>query len=340
MPPFEHDDLTVSTSTLATLSIVFGILGFCLPLIGGFVAIICGLLALREIGQSEGQTSGRGKAIIGLALGCAGVLFGLIVGLTFVIPTVQAAREAAQRQVTANNLKQIGTALHNYHDNYKSFPSRGVIYPPERSPQDVAPQKEPVLGLSWRVRILPYIEQQPLYEQFDFNQPWDHPTNLALVDKMPNIYMSSNRQSNDGKTVYLGVTYPIDFDSKGVTDKNLLRFQDGTFFDRNPRSSPRIGLNAIRLADILDGTANTVAVVEADADQAVVWIKPDDWELDVMNPRRGLGSLRPGGFMTLFASGDIHFIPTTVDDRNLLRLFCRVDGEAIQFRDWNFQKPR
>ena len=119
-----------------------------------------------EPGGAPANRSGGGATIVvvlavalGVVLVCGGVLVALL------LPAVQAAREAARRSQCTNNLKQIVLALHNYHDVYKCFPSAVLT---DESGRPIR---------SWRVAILPFMEQQALYKQYDFNQPWDSPRN-------------------------------------------------------------------------------------------------------------------------------------------------------------------
>ena len=91
------------------------------------------------------------------------------VAVALLLPAVQAAREAARRAQCVNNLKQIGLALHNYHAANDDFPGRPIT------------DKDGKPLLSWRVAILPYIEQEALYNQFKLDEPWDSPHNKALI---------------------------------------------------------------------------------------------------------------------------------------------------------------
>ncbi|MBI2477587.1 MAG: DUF1559 domain-containing protein [Planctomycetia bacterium] len=83
-------------------------------------------------------------------------IIGILVAL--LLPAVQAAREAARRMQCSNNMKQIGLALHNYHDTYKSFPARGV-FGGQSATNPWSPYHH-----TWMTAILPFIEQQPLYD--------------------------------------------------------------------------------------------------------------------------------------------------------------------------------
>ena len=119
----------------------------------------------RSVANRSRSSSGRrrrGFTLVELLVVIA--IIGILIAL--LLPAVQAAREAARRMQCSNNLKQIGLALHNYHTTNKAFPPGAFWVCPE--------------GELWRgsilIRLLPYIEQQPLYDQFDFTVPTDGQT--------------------------------------------------------------------------------------------------------------------------------------------------------------------
>jgi type II secretory pathway pseudopilin PulG len=215
-------------------------------------------------------------------------VIGILVAL--LLPAVQAAREAARRSQSTNNLKQMMLALMNYHDVKGAFPAH-ASYSDDGKPL-----------LSWRVHILPYIEEGALYEQFKLDEPWDSEHNRALVAQMPAAYQNPNVVTEPGKTNYLAVV------------GNECAF-NGT-------------KDGMKLQDITDGTSKTIAIVEADADQAVEWTKPDDWEYAAENPKAGLGKLRPGGWNAALCDGSVHFISENIDPEMLKALFTRAGGEA------------
>lgn len=206
------------------------------------------------------------------------------------LPAVQAAREAARRAQSSNNLKQIGLAMHNFHDARRRLPPR-AIYDKEGKPL-----------LSWRVGLLPYLEENELYKQFHLDEPWDSEHNRQLIARMPAVYRSPNQTAENGKTVYLAPD------------------GEGTVFG---------GKDAMRLAQITDGTSNTIMALEADDDQAVIWTKPDDLKYDPKDPMNGLGHLRPGIFQALFCDGHVQIIANTVDPNALRALFTMHGGEPV-----------
>ena len=116
---------------------------------------------------------------------------GVSVATALLLPAVQAGREAARRAQCTNNLKLMGLALHNYHDVNNAFPAASI------TGKDGKPL------LSWRVAILPFIEQQELYNEFHLNEPWDSPHNKPLIAKMPKVYACPSRSRVEpGTTTY------------------------------------------------------------------------------------------------------------------------------------------
>ena len=216
------------------------------------------------------------------SLGGVATLVGLL------LPAVQQAREAARRAQSKNNMKQMMLAFHNYHDMYGHFPAR-ANYDNNGKPL-----------LSWRVHILPFIDQQALYSRFKLNEPWDSPHNRKLIRLMPGTYANPNLPAGS-VTNYLAV---IGHDS--VFSKT-----------------------GIRIQRIADGTSNTAMMVEVNADRAVPWTKPVDHEFNEKAPKAGLGTLRPGVFLTAFADGSVRGIRITVDPKILRALVTKSGQEVI-----------
>ena len=102
--------------------------------------------------------------------------------IALLLPAVQQAREAARRASCKNNLKQIGLALHNYHDVHSAFPSGWI---------GVTNEQPSVLGASgfaWGTMVLPYLDQGPLYGKFNLSNPLDASPNRALITQHLTVY--------------------------------------------------------------------------------------------------------------------------------------------------------
>lgn len=277
------------TSGMAITSLVLGIGSFMCWIFTGLPAVILGAIALRNIYRSNGQLKGEGLAIGGIVTGGITTFLILPVMVALLLPAVQAAREAARRNMSMNNMKQIMLAMHNYADQNDTFPPTGGGAGSQ---------------LSWRVHLLPYLEQQALYEQFHLDEPWDSDHNRTLLGKMPDIYQDPNLRLPPGMTLYLAVTGP------------------GTAFE-DPAVGPR-------LREFLDGTSNTIVIVEPDADQAVEWTKPEDWEFDPSAPTRGLGNSRIGVFLAGMADGSVRGIYRETPPDAVGAMMTRAGREPVE----------
>ncbi len=182
--------------------------------------------------------------------------------IALLLPAVQQAREAARRTQCRNNLKQIGLAIHNYIDTFRTFPPGQQYVGPSGS--TASGQRAP--GWSWTASILPYMDQAPLYEKIDFNLPLNDPHNIEVVRTAldsflcPSDTCPRNRNTkwikNPGQAwcSYVGNagSYKWGFQSGNVDRAN------GIFHRLNGKktATPR------RIRDITDGTSNTILVGE------------------------------------------------------------------------------
>ncbi len=210
--------------------------------------------------------------------------------IALLLPAMQAARSAANRNTTMNKMRQIGLAMMNFESQNRHLPARAIF------------SKDGKPLLSWRVAILPFIEEKALFDQFHLDEPWDSEHNKALIAQMPETYNKSGRP-NDGTTVFL---VPV---GKG------LAFE---------------GDKGLRMPDFTDGTSKTILAVEVNDDRAVPWTKPDDLEVDLSKPFDGLGEGEAGGLsILLFADGHTIGITRQADEATLKALFTRNGGEPI-----------
>ncbi len=211
----------------------------------------------------------RGFTLVELLVVIA--IIGILIAL--LLPAVQAAREAARRSQCVNNLKQLGLALHNYHDVNKAFPPSGILagdlrIPPYPSTPSAVPYHH-----TWLVMTLPYIEQGPLYERIDkrnriYNTPLVGSTELAMSQQVNVLLCPSNPRLDLGKTRNMAYTnyaasegyhwWPTAVIAPGQFPEVHLNFAtdfSGIFTILQTRT----------VADILDGTSNTVALAEVNS---------------------------------------------------------------------------
>jgi prepilin-type N-terminal cleavage/methylation domain-containing protein len=200
-------------------------------------------------------------------------IIGILVGL--LLPAVQKVREAANRVSCQNNLKQIGLALHNYHDTLRSFPA-GYIYalPSSKNADRILHRPPPgaftepnAPGWGWAALLLPFVEQDPLAKQIDYTLPVESSTNLTARMTLLKVYTCPSDRSTGVFTVLTRVNLPL---ADAATNSYAACFGaqnapggpqpdhytgDGVFY-RN---------SAVRIADILDGTSYTLAIGERGA---------------------------------------------------------------------------
>jgi hypothetical protein len=279
----------------AVAALVLGIAALFFALFAAIPAVILAILAQRDVHEGRGRVGGGGMATTGLVLG---LVFGILSTLGWgsyllLFSAFGKVREAASRTQSANNLKQIALALHNYHDTYGRFPP-AAIYSRTGKPL-----------LSWRVTILPYIEQDNLYRQFKLDEPWDSPRNKPLADLVVKTYQ-----------------FPKDI---GLPPNHTLyRVFDG------PRAAFE-GRQGQRVADFPDGRSNTLLVVEAD--QGVPWAKPDELPFDPNRPVAPFQGHWSGGFQAALADGSVRLIDRKTSEQTLRAAITRNGGEVLG-SDW------
>jgi len=130
-------------------------------------------------------------------------LIGILIAL--LLPAVQAAREAARRMQCANNVKQIGVAMHNYHDAHRCFPPGNVV---TGMPVVMSGWSVPA-RTNWAISLLPYLEYENLYDQYDHNVPNRHPANKSVRETQVPVYSCpSDIRATDIETPQYGLSGP------------------------------------------------------------------------------------------------------------------------------------
>ncbi len=199
-------------------------------------------------------------------------------------------RDNSPRAHSTNLMKQIALGMHVFHDTRRRFPARAVF------------DKDGKPLLSWRVLLLPYLQEGNLYKQFHLDEPWDSPHNKKLIERMPAAFRSPASKAPANTTTYLVPVGP------------------GSLFEGN---------KGVPIREIRDGTSNTLMLVEANDDQAVIWTKPDDFEYDQQDPMCGLIGSYPDGFLAGLADGSVRFVRSSVDPTVLKAFFTHNGGEKV-----------
>lgn len=270
-------------------------------------------------------------------------IIGILIAL--LLPAVQAAREAARRVNCTNNLKQIGIALHNYHDTMGQFPS-GIV---GNSP----PSRPNMPKWGWAALILPYVEQGPLSDTINVKGVELDPQILAakagntVLDAALRTKISGYRCPSDTAKDYFTTGTPAATE-RYLNDSTGNRYAapvvnyvgvTGLYDVAKPNNGVLYLDSKTSFRDILDGTSNVIAVGERHND---CWMGPATWlgagdltmtpsgvyttlgnvrwpinELLKANPndtrcKDGFGSFHPGGAMFVFCDGSVHFLAETI----------------------------
>lgn len=239
----------------------------------------------------------------GLPEGLA-TIFVIVVLVALLLPAVSTPRGVGRRMSCKNKMKQLGLALHNYHDVYGSFPPAAVH------------NTDGVAIHSWRVLLLPFLEQQKLYDQYDFDEPWNGPHNITLQDSMPDAFRCPES---------------VDFAEMGtllrkqlnrMTSYVLVISPDGLFYDNR----------APTLHEVSDGTFQTMMTAEA-RQHSVHWMAPDD-----ITPTELLSDLRwradssekyHKGLHIGMVDGSVRWLPSDVSETTLTALVSANGGDEL-----------
>jgi hypothetical protein len=203
--------------------------------------------------------------IVGL-LGCCGVV-AVMIGL--MVPAVQKVRDAAGRVQSQNNLRQMALACQNYHDMHGMFPTPKAL----KNPNDTKATE-----LSWRVTILPLMEQQALFNRFDMGAAWNSPQNQPLINTMPMPYHDVTHDVKGGAPT----TTPYQY----FTGPNTLWPDNGKH----------------TIMEITAGTSNTFLCGESGT--PVPWTRPQDMVIQAGQPL----PLPQGRFQVAMCDGSVKMI--------------------------------
>lgn len=244
-----------------------------------------------------------------LVVAVAGILSALL------FPAVSSSRESARLTSCNNNLHQIGLALTQFHNQHREFPIGCVEWRP--------PANTTRRQLAWSAFLLPFLGEQKLHNQLNFNTPFDSPENALAASTILPVYIcpTSNRRTHEVQ-------------GRGPCDYG------GIYGERINGASPKPqGMmlldRAVRAADVRDGLSNTLIVGEDTMwpdgqwingrnifDQAYAINTAPSWEND-------LRSLHPGGANAVLANAAVRWLSNSTDLNILAALCTRAGGEII-----------
>ncbi len=244
--------------------------------------------------------------------------------VAILLPAVQAAREAARRAECQNHLRQIGVALHTYHDAHGQLPIGCVD---KRVPRTNPNGRQ----LAWSTEILPQLEEPALWGQIDFSTPYDSATNAAAAATVVPVYvcpsttrLASGREGVMVSNAAAGGNYraaAIDYGGiYGAAQTSPAA--NGVFLYDRP----------VKFSEITDGTSRTLALAE---DTGRGWLMDGEWIngeniYDVSNPiktqlHNEIWSDHPGGAMALWCDGAATLLAESIE-LPVLRSICTRAG--------------
>ena len=237
---------------------------------------------------------------------------------------------SAQRRRSLNNLKQIVLAIHNYHDTYNQTPT-----------DIVSKDGKPLL--SWRVEILPYLEQTQLYNSFHRDEPWDSEHNFKLLAKMPDVFRVGIEPKDSSHTYYqrFAIALPVYGAAMGgaggpggAPPGGLGSAAAGAGLGGPPPMGGMGVTTFLRFpnfpGEITDGTSNTVAVIEAG--RPVPWTKPADFAYDRNKPLPRMFSPFSNVHNMATYDGAARALRPDLSEKVLRLLIDPNDGQALP--DW------
>ncbi len=219
-----------------------------------------------------------------------------VVLIAMLLPLQRRVPEAARRTSCLSNLRMIALALHNYETEHGALPPAYTV------DEDGKPLH------SWRTLILPYLEQDQLYESIDLTKPWDDPVNARAKSTTVALYVCPSVSVQPGFTTYLANAW-----------------EKGAF---EPGGKGRT------FADFEDGLSRMIAVLEVPAEMAVPWMSPHDVdpEMFLRIAHSKSGSNHPGSFNVAFANAVTRSLQLH-DIEDHLPFLTIADGDSVKEND-------
>jgi Protein of unknown function (DUF1559) len=243
--------------------------------LAGLLSLALGVFSLWARLHAPGRFRGRWWAVAGLVLGAGG----------FLVPAFLRVQDASNQVANLWHLKVLSLAMHNYHDTHGRLPSAALSGNDGQS------------LLSWRVALLPFLDERQLCEEFHLDEPWDSPHNVRLLSRMPVVYRPFAREV---KAPPYHTFYQV------LVGK-------GTSFE--------IGRKVSIPGSFTNGLSNTILIAEAAT--PVPWTKPEDLSYAPDQPLPRLGGLAPEHFLAAMGDGSVRSFAKDTNEKTLRQAIHR-----------------
>jgi len=260
--------------------------------------------------QAPWQSAGQSpllRRLVAAAVLLVVIFCGAVALVRYGGPAVSSIQTNRVRTQGVRNVERIVAALNAYAADHGTYP------PP------LVRRADGTTMHSWRVLILPYLDQQLLFDDYDMNQPWDSPQNYELAARVPAVYRSVQSSGYGTTTAYFLITGP------------------GTLFPPAPPGDPASAFRPLGPRSVTDDPAQTLLVVEAELAPSgfTVWTEPTDLDVTTMqgvigsNPGREIGGITSGGAIVATVDGRGHFLSDQTSPATVMALITIAGGEPL-----------
>lgn len=263
------------------------------------------------VGSASNQLAGMPRPMVRRLVAAAAVLVLVICAAVAMVrygsPAMTSIQSNRLRVQSLRNIERIASALNAYAADHGTYP------PP------VIRRPDGTLMHSWRVLILPYLDQQELFDDYDMNEPWDSPNNYELASRVPSVYRASQNSGFGGESAYFMVTGP------------------GTLFPPAPPSAGAGVFRPLGPGMVADDPGQTILIVEASspANSYMSWLEPRELDVTAMqgligsSPGREIGGVNPGGAVVATVDGRSHFLSDQTSPATVMALITPSGGEPL-----------